>query len=160
MVNVVVNQENESVEAETNIARTIFLATTIENIQNQAGETRSERPYLEKHNLPTPPLTPGRKSGHRTKGWRSLLEIVVISIDTMAKNKTTTTSETNLLRILILLKNSTHRTGSPPLRRQPDWTEEGAPMVGGDGLQHLGFLEGEGGYFTGWIIHLGQIIRV
>jgi hypothetical protein len=47
---------------------------------NRSSEAISEGPYLENHNLSTPPLTPERRSRHRTNGRRSLIANNTISI--------------------------------------------------------------------------------
>jgi hypothetical protein len=66
----------DNVAAGINVARTNLL---------EAGEAKSEDPYLENVNLSTPPLISGKRSRYRTKGRRSLIVDNAISIDAGAK---------------------------------------------------------------------------
>jgi hypothetical protein len=77
----------EDVAVETNIARIVLLASTKRKDPNQSGEARSEGPYLKEFNLPTSPLTPGRRSRHRSKSRRSTIGDDVIYIDIEAKKR-------------------------------------------------------------------------
>jgi hypothetical protein len=71
----------EDVATGTNTARIIFLTTKEKRSKIDLREARSERPYLKEFNLPTPLLTPGGRSRHRSKSRRSIIIDDVIFID-------------------------------------------------------------------------------
>jgi hypothetical protein len=70
--------------------RKILLAATMRKIQNRFGEARFEDPYLENYILPTPPLTPGRRSRCRAKDRRTLIVDDDIPVEMEADKKATT----------------------------------------------------------------------
>jgi hypothetical protein len=114
---------------------------TNKTIQDRFSKVRSERPYLKKFDLWTPPLTSRRNSRRRTKGQRTLIEKVVISTDTKTK-KTTTKMTLNFCETTSYWKTSATDHVPRLSRRRQGWTEEGEPIDGEVGVAAaLGFLE-------------------
>jgi hypothetical protein len=75
----------EDVTDGTKIVRTNIIAATMRKILDRPGETRSEDPYLENFNLPTPPLMSRGRSHRRRVCRRSIIVDDEIFIDLRPK---------------------------------------------------------------------------
>jgi hypothetical protein len=81
----------DDVAVETNTVRTILPTITMrKKIQNRSSKVRSKGPYLEKFNLATSPLMPGRRYIRRMKGRISLIVDDAIFIETETNRKMAT----------------------------------------------------------------------